>query len=82
MPTVGTVISTQDSPNLEKIEMILNKNDTQLVERGQFITIPKNKHLLVLGVVLGIKKFNAYYETLDSSIQEIASRNYEAIFPT
>ncbi|MFX0171512.1 MAG: helicase HerA domain-containing protein [Candidatus Hodarchaeota archaeon] len=82
MPTVGTVISTQDSPNLEKIEIILNKKDTQLVERGQFLTIPKNKHLLVLGVVLGIKKFNAYYETLDSSIQEIASRNYEAIFPT
>jgi len=82
MSAIGTVISTQDSPNLEKIELILNKNDTSEVERGQFVTIPKRKDLVALGVILGIKKYNAYYETLDSSVQEIASRNYEAIFPT
>ncbi|MFX0124039.1 MAG: ATP-binding protein [Candidatus Hodarchaeota archaeon] len=45
------------------------------------MTIPKNKKQVVLGIITGIKKNNAYYETLDSSVHEIASRNYEAIFP-
>jgi DNA helicase HerA-like ATPase len=81
MTSIGTIIATSDSPNLEKIEFILNKNDQFIIERGQFVSIPKSKSLHVLGMVTGIKKYNAYYETLDSSFNEIASRNYEAIFP-
>ncbi|MFX1506288.1 MAG: ATP-binding protein [Promethearchaeota archaeon] len=81
MTAIGTVIATSDSPSLDNIEMILDNNDQLQIERGQFVTIPKNKEQLVLGIITGIKKFNAYYETLDSSIHEIASRNYDAIFP-
>ena len=82
MTAIGTVIATSNSPSLDIIEIILDKYDEPKIERGQFVTIPKNKNRVVLGVVTGIKKYNAYYETLDSGVQEIASRNYEAIFPT
>ncbi|MFX1285463.1 MAG: ATP-binding protein [Promethearchaeota archaeon] len=81
MTTIGTVVTTSDSPSLENIELILDKNDHPQIERGLFVTIPKNKNQTVLGIITGIKKCNAYYETLDSSIHEIASRDYEAIFP-
>ncbi|MFW9906417.1 MAG: ATP-binding protein [Candidatus Thorarchaeota archaeon] len=81
MTAIGTVIATSDSPSLDNIEMILDNNDQLQIERGQFVTIPKKNKQIVLGIITGIKKFNAYYETLDSSIQEIASRNYDAIFP-
>ncbi len=81
MVSIGTVIATQESPNLDKIEFILNKDDKLHVERGQFIIIPKHKTLNVLGMIIGIKNYNAYYKTLDSSVQDLASRDYEAIFP-
>lgn len=82
MVAIGTVITTTDSPNLEKIVIILNtRENSRIVERGQFISVPKNEKLIVLGLIRGIKKYNAYYETLDSSVQELASRDYEAIFP-
>ncbi len=81
MAAIGTIVATSDSPSLENIELILDKNDQFQIERGQFVTINKNKTQIVLGIITGIRKYNAYYETLDSSIHEIASRNYEAIFP-
>ena len=81
MTAIGTVVATSNSPSLENIELILDKNDQSQIERGQFVTVSKNENLVVVGVITGIKKYNAYYETLDSSIHEIASRNYEAIFP-
>ena len=81
MTAIGTVVATSDSPSLESIEMVLDKNDQLHIERGQFVTVPKNKNQIVLGIITGIKKYNAYYETLDSSIHEIATRNYNAIFP-
>ncbi|MFX0013655.1 MAG: ATP-binding protein [Promethearchaeota archaeon] len=81
MTAIGTVVATSDSPSLENIVLILDKNDQKEVERGQFVSIPKNKNQIVLGIITGIRKYNAYYETLDSSVQEVASRNYEAIFP-
>ena len=81
MTAIGTVVATSNSPSLENIGLILDKNDQSQIERGQFVTVSKNENLVVIGVITGIKKYNAYYETLDSSIHEIASRNYEAIFP-
>lgn len=81
MTAIGTVIATSDSPSLESIELILDKNDQSQIERGQFVTVPKNKNQVVIGLIIGIKKHNNYYETFDSSVHEIASRNYEAIFP-
>lgn len=81
MIQIGTVIATTDSPSLELIELILEKENQSLVERGQYVTISKNEASIVLGIIVSIKKYNAYYETLDSSIHEIKSRNYEAIFP-
>jgi DNA helicase HerA-like ATPase len=81
MTAIGTVVATSDSPSLDNIEMILDKNDQLQIERGQFVTVPKNNKQVVIGIITGIKKFNTYYETLDSSIHEIASRNYDAIFP-
>jgi DNA helicase HerA-like ATPase len=83
MTVLGTVIATKDSPNLDKIEFIINENNDQpSAERGQFVTIQKDQGLIVLGQITGIKKYNAYYETLDSNIQELASREFDAIFPT
>ncbi len=82
MTAIGTVVATSNSPSLDNIELILDRYDEPKIERGQFVTIPKNNNQVILGVVTGIKKYNAYYETLDSSVHEIASRNYEAIFPT
>ena len=81
MTAIGTVVATSDSPSLDNIEIILDKNDQLQIERGQFVTVPKNNKQMVLGIITGIKKYNTYYETLDSSIHEIASRNYDAIFP-
>ncbi len=81
MIQIGTVIATTDSPSLELIELILEKENQSLVEKGQYVTITKNEASIVLGIIVSIKKYNAYYETLDSSIHEINSRNYEAIFP-
>ncbi|MHA2245239.1 MAG: ATP-binding protein [Candidatus Hodarchaeales archaeon] len=81
MTAIGTVVATSNSPSLETIELILDKNDQSQIERGQFVTVSKNENIVVVGIVTGIRKYNAYYETLDSSIHEIASRNYEAIFP-
>ncbi|MHA1969776.1 MAG: ATP-binding protein [Candidatus Hodarchaeales archaeon] len=81
MTQIGTVIATSESPSLESIVLILEKNSKSLVERGQFISISKNNSTIILGIVLGIKIYNAYYETIDASIHEIASNNYEAIFP-
>jgi len=81
MAAIGTVVATPDSPSLENIEFIIDKNAQPQIERGQFVTIPKNKNQVVLGIITSIKKYNAYYETIDSSIHEISSRNYEAIFP-
>ncbi|MFW9855900.1 MAG: ATP-binding protein [Candidatus Thorarchaeota archaeon] len=83
MTLLGTVISTKDSPNLDKIEfIIIENNDQSYAERGQFVALPKDQSLVVLGQITGIKKYNAYYETLDSNIQELASREFDAIFPT
>lgn len=81
MTLLGTVVATSDSPSLENITLILNKNTQSRIERGQFVGISKSNNQVVLGIITGIKKYNTYYETLDSSVQEIASRNYEAIFP-
>ncbi|UCE12887.1 MAG: ATP-binding protein [Candidatus Heimdallarchaeota archaeon] len=81
MTIIGTVVATSDSPSLENITLILNKDTQSKIERGQFVSISKSNTQVVLGIVTGIKKHNTYYETLDSSVQEIASRNYEAIFP-
>jgi DNA helicase HerA-like ATPase len=81
MTQIGTVIATSDSPSLESIVLILEKKKQSLVEKSQFVTIKKNDTSVVLGIIVGIKKYNTYYETLDSSVHEIASRNYEAIFP-
>jgi DNA helicase HerA-like ATPase len=81
MTQIGTVIATSESPSLESIVLILEKNSKSLVERGQFISISKNNSTIILGIVLGIKIYNAYYETMDASVHEIASNNYEAIFP-
>lgn len=81
MVQIGTVIATSESPSLELIVLILEKNSKSLVEKGQFISISKGNTTLILGIVTGIKNYNAYYETIDSSVHEIASNNYEAIFP-
>ncbi len=81
MVQIGTVIATSESPSLELIVLILEKSSKSLVEKGQFISISKGNTTLILGIVTGIKNYNAYYETIDSSVHEIASNNYEAIFP-
>ncbi len=78
---IGIVIVTSDSPSLEKIEVILEKDSSLIIERGQFVTIPKNEKIEVIGLISGIKKYNAYYETLEASAHEIASRDYHNIFP-
>lgn len=81
MTQIGTVIATSDSPSLESIVLVLEKKKQSLVEKSQFVTIERNDSSVVLGIIVGIKKYNTYYETLDSSVHEIASQNYEAIFP-
>lgn len=78
---IGIVIVTSDSPSLEKVEVILEKDSSLIIERGQFVTIPKNEKIEVIGLISGIKKYNAYYETLEASAHEIASRDYQSIFP-
>ncbi|MFW9780027.1 MAG: ATP-binding protein [Candidatus Heimdallarchaeota archaeon] len=83
MTLLGTVISTKDSPNLDKIEFIINENNVQpYAERGQFVTLRKGQNLEILGQITGIKKYNAYYANFDFNIQELASREFDAIFPT
>ncbi|MHA1213884.1 MAG: ATP-binding protein [Candidatus Hodarchaeales archaeon] len=81
MVSIGTVIATSDSPSLEKIEIIIDDKVQASVERGQLVTIPKTKDCLVIGSISGIKKSNAYFERLDSSIYDNTTRDYQAIFP-
>ncbi|MHA2223961.1 MAG: ATP-binding protein [Candidatus Hodarchaeales archaeon] len=81
MVVIGTVIATPNSPSLDTIELVLDNTNLSCVERGQYISIPKSSSLVVIGFITNIKKFNTYYETLDSSIHKISSRNYEALFP-
>jgi len=82
MSNIGIVISTPTSPSLEIIEIIIEKNAMHKIERGQFLCIPLTENIQIIAIVTNIRKTNAYYETFDPNVQEIASRNYEGIFPT
>ncbi len=78
---IGVVISTSNSPSLEVIEIIVERAALAIIERGQFLSIQTSETTEIIAVIANIRKKNAYYETFDPNVQEIASRNYEGIFP-
>ncbi len=79
--TIGRVIATSTTPNLEKIDLILNKTDENQIEKGQFISIEEKHGRTVIGLITSIKKHNAYFETHQASVQENVSRDFDSIFP-
>ena len=78
---IGRVVATPTTPNLERIDLVLNPTDGIQIERGQFLSILENPERTVIGVITGIKKYNAYFETHQASIQDSVSRDFESIFP-
>jgi DNA helicase HerA-like ATPase len=79
--TIGRVIATTTTPSLEKIDLVLNNNISVNIERGQFVNIHDKRGVSVLGIIAGIRKHNAYFETHHASIQTNVSRDFNAIFP-
>ncbi|MHA2289708.1 MAG: ATP-binding protein, partial [Promethearchaeota archaeon] len=79
--TIGRVVATPTTPNLEKIDLIHNPNEDNLIERGQFVSILESNERTVIGIITSIKKYNAYFETHQASVQENVSRSFDSIFP-
>lgn len=71
---IGTVISTQQSPNLESVDFVLTKG---VVHRGQFVEIEHSEGKM-LALVTNVFKTNKYFERADS-VKEFEARG-NAIF--
>ncbi|MHA1995224.1 MAG: helicase HerA domain-containing protein [Candidatus Hodarchaeales archaeon] len=78
---IGRVVATPTTPNLEKIDFILNPSEENPIERGQFVSILESNEKTVIGIITSIKKYNAYFETQQASVQENVSRDFDSIFP-
>lgn len=78
---IGKIITTNDSPSLEKIHAILRKDLTAKIEKAQFVTIPSQENeILLLGMITNITNLNPYYESKESVYLENENQ-MENVFP-
>lgn len=83
--SVGTVITTQNSPSTQRIDFVLNSTSENSIARGEILEIP-TKNKLILGVITEIQKSNAYFSNADiakdMSYTESSSDHLGSLFPT
>ncbi len=73
MNYIGTVLTYQNTPSIEKIYFKLEKEEVRV---GQFITI-KHKDLKIFGTIVEIFRENPFFEQVTSNYDDLLSK-----FPT
>ncbi len=80
---LGTIVSTNDSPSLKKIDFILENFDSNIpIQLGEFVFSIVNEHKMIFRVT-NIRKVNRYYQHFEA-VKEYQSHGsaLNNVFPT